>query len=90
MVLANLFSYFSKVMLYHTLSDKTKKNAAAVLGVHEFFISEYERACRNYPTRKLELIFSHLHDYDMRSKGVGASNEESGELLKELLFKILH
>ncbi len=90
MTLANLFSYFNKIMLYHTLPDKSRKNASAALGVPEFFLPEYERASKNYPARKVELIFSHLHDYDMRSKGVGAGNEEGGELLKELVFKILH
>lgn len=90
MTLANLFGYFTKVMHYHSLSDKSKRAAAIALGVSEFFIADYERAYKNYSPRKLELIFSHLHDYDMRSKGVGANNEDSGELMKELVFKILH
>jgi len=90
MTLANLSGYFNKVMFYHTLPDKSRRIAASALGVHEFFIGDYEKAARNYTPRKVELIFNHLREYDMRSKGVGGNNEEEGELLKELIFKILH
>jgi DNA polymerase-3 subunit delta len=90
MTLANLAGYFNKVMLYHSLPDKSRRSAAAALGINEFFIGDYEKAAKNYPPRKVELIFNHLRDYDMRSKGVGASNEDNGDLLKELIFKILH
>jgi DNA polymerase-3 subunit delta len=90
MTLASLSGYFNKIMHYHSLPDKSRRSAAASLGINEFFIAEYERAYKNYSAKKLEQVFSHLRDYDMRSKGVGGNNEEHGELLKELIFKILH
>lgn len=90
MILANLSGYFNKVMYYHTLKDKSRKAAAVALGIHDYFINDFEVASVNYSPRKLELIFSHLRDYDMRSKGVGGNNEDDGGLLKELIFKILH
>jgi len=90
MTLASLSGYFNKIMHYHSLPDKSRRSASSALGVHEFFIADYERAAKNYSPRKVELIFSHLREYDMRSKGVGSNNMEEGELLKELVFKILH
>jgi DNA polymerase-3 subunit delta len=90
MTLANLSGYFNKIMFYHSLPDKSRRVASTALGVHEFFIGDYEKAARNYSPRKVELIFHHLREYDMRSKGVGGNNEAEGELLKELIFKILH
>ena len=52
-------------------------------------MAEYELAAKNYPMSKLIHIIDILREYDVKSKGVGASMEE-GELLKELVYKILH
>ena len=43
-----IFNFFQKVLLYHTLTDKTSNNAARVLKVHPDFIIEYQMAARNY------------------------------------------
>jgi DNA polymerase-3 subunit delta len=39
--------------------------------------------------RKVAQVISMLRDADVKSKGVGAS-QSHGDILKELLFKILH
>ena len=44
---------------------------------------------RNYPMRKVAQVISMLRDADVKSKGVGA-NQTHRDILKELLFKILH
>ena len=85
---ASLFSYFQKVLLYHFVPDKSK--AAASLGVNPFFIQGYQTAARNYNTAKLKFVFSYLRDCDLRSKGVDSGSVEHGDLLKEMVFKILH
>ncbi len=90
MVLSLLFSYFTKVLRYHFLQDKSKFKAAAALGVNPFFVDGYARAAGNYNTGKLKDIFSCLKEYDLKVKGVDNPSVSSGELLKELVFKILH
>ena len=40
--------------------------------------------------RKVAQVISHLRDADLKSKGVGASNLSQGDILKQLLFKIMH
>jgi len=85
---ASLYSYFQKVLLYHFIPDKSK--AASVLGVVPFFIPGYQNAARNYNTAKLKFIFSYLRECDLRSKGIDNVSTEDGELLKEMVFKILH
>lgn len=40
--------------------------------------------------RKVAQVISHLRDADLKSKGVGASNLAHGDILKQLLFKIMH
>jgi DNA polymerase-3 subunit delta len=47
-------------------------------------------AGKNYPMRKVSEIIGYLRDADMKSKGVGARDMDQDDLLKELVFKILH
>jgi DNA polymerase III subunit delta len=90
MVLVTLYGYFSKILKYHFLQDKSKFAAAAALGVNPFFIEGYTRAASNYSAGKLKQIFSYLKECDLKSKGVDNSSINNGELLKELVYKILH
>ncbi|MGZ3884802.1 MAG: DNA polymerase III subunit delta [Bacteroidia bacterium] len=90
MVMSLLFSYFSKILRYHFLQDKSKFKAAASLGVNPFFVDGYARAANNYNTAKLKHIFTHLKEYDLKVKGVNNASTSGGELMKELIFKILH
>jgi DNA polymerase-3 subunit delta len=89
LTMGTLYSYFNKILIYHSLKDKSRENVASSLGVNPYFVSEYETAVRNYPLEKAKTIISHLREYDVRSKGVG-SNPGHGELLRELVFRILH
>lgn len=85
-----LFNYFVKVLQYHFVNDKSKESVAKALGVHPFFVQDYVTAARNYPVAKLKSIFAFLRDYDMRWKGVDNASADEGELMKELIWKILH
>ncbi|MBL7891173.1 MAG: DNA polymerase III subunit delta [Bacteroidia bacterium] len=88
--ISTLYGYFSKLLTYHFLPDKSKPIAAAALGVHPFFLIDYEKAAKLYPPLKLKAIISDLREYDLKSKGVNNVSVGGGELLKELVFKILH
>jgi DNA polymerase III subunit delta len=88
MTVSSLYGYFSKILTYHFLTDK--KAAASALGVHPFFVKDYEIAAKNYSVGKLKSIFSYLRDYDLKSKGVDNGSATESELLKEMVFKILH
>jgi DNA polymerase III subunit delta len=90
MTVGTLFNYFQKILLYQTLKDKSKSNVASILKVNPFFVSDYVNAARLFSkTKNLEII-SLLRKYDLKSKGVDNQSTTDGELLKELLFKILH
>ena len=91
MVLGVLNTYFSKVLKYHYAIDKSPQGLARELGVNPFFVKDYEFAGRSYTKAKLFQIIDYLRNYDLKSKGVDASgNTTDGELLKELIFKIIH
>ncbi len=88
--IASLNSFFVKLLRYHFLEDKSKESAARALGVHPFFVGDYIGAAKNYPTAKIKSVISFLREYDLRSKGVDNASADEGELMKELIWKILH
>lgn len=90
MTLSTLYGYFSKILLYHFCPDKSKFAVAQALGVNPFFVDGYAKAAQNYGTAKLKAIFSYLKEYDLKTKGVDNSGVNNGELMKEMIFKILH
>jgi len=89
LVLGNLNNFFSKVLVYHYVRDKTPQNLARELGVNPFFLKDYEQAARSFNLSKTVQIIHNLREYDLKSKGVD-SMTDSGGLMKELMFKILH
>ena len=90
MTISLLNSFFTQLLMYHGLNDKTKASVAKNLGVNPYFVEDYVVASRNYPMRKVSKIITLLRDSDMNSKGVGHSTLTQIDILKELLFKILH
>ncbi len=88
LTMAMLFAHFNKVLRYQCLTDKSK--AAAVLGIHPGFIRDYETAARNYNIKRLVGIIALLREYDLKSKGLGSTSTDEGDLLKEMVFKIMH
>lgn len=89
LVMANLYNFFSKILTYHYLKDRSQSNVAKELGVNPFFVKDYEQAARTFDYNKTMNIISLLREYDVKSKGVDSSAPH-GELMKELVFKILH
>ncbi|WP_420573273.1 DNA polymerase III subunit delta [Kordia sp.] len=85
-----LFNFFSQLLQYHGLRDQNPKNVASVLRINPYFVKEYQAAARNYPMKKVSGIVATLREMDVKSKGVGASNLSNGDLLKELLVRIMN
>jgi len=88
-VLGTLNSYFTKVLRYQYIADKSPQNVAKELGVSPFFVKDFEQAGRTFNFGKTMQVISLLREYDLKSKGVD-SVTDNGELMKELIFKILH
>jgi len=88
--LTSLYYFFTKLLLYHSLKDKSRQNVAASLKIKPFFVSDYEKGARIYNINKVIRIISWLRDYDLKSKGFGNVSADAGDLLKELIYKILH
>ncbi len=81
-----LYGFFAKLLKYHALTNKAE--APKALGVHQFFIKDYQTAARNYPMKKVSAAIAVIREVDMKGKGVGAANMSNADLYKELLLKI--
>lgn len=84
-----LNNFFTKLLLFHGLQDKSKSSVSKSLGVGFYFVDDYFLAAKNYTMRKVAKVIGYLRDADVKSKGVGASQTQE-DILKELIFKILH
>ena len=90
LTIISLLGFFTKLLKYHYLSDKSKANVASALKINPYFVREYELAATKYSAGKTVNIISLLRTYDLRSKGFGDAGTDPGELLKEMTYEILH
>lgn len=89
--LSLLFGFFSNLMLAYYAPEKSEQGVAAFLGLKTPWQSrEYLSAMRRYSGVKVMQIVGEIRYTDARSKGVGNSTTSDGDLLRELVFKILH
>lgn len=92
MTLSVLFGFFSNLMLAYYAPQRTPEGIAAQLSLRSpWQADEYITAMRNYSGMKVMHIIGELRNCDARSKGFGVGTATSdGELLKELVYFILH
>ena len=90
MTIGNLYNFFSNVVLYHTISHQSPPSIASELGINPYFVKDYAEAARLYPLKFATRIISVLREIDLKSKGLGAVNMDEGELLKEMVYKIIN
>ena len=90
MTLSSLFSFFIQIFQYHSLSNKSQNNSAAILGVNPFFVKDYVLASNNYSMKKISTIISLIKNCDLKSKGMGVSNTSNHDLLRQLIIQIIN
>ncbi len=86
-----LYNFFSKLLLFHYIAKgMDERSLAQKLGVHPFFLKDYRMAASKYSIKQAVEAISLLRVYDMKSKGVDNLSTSEGQLLHELVFKILY
>ncbi len=86
---ALLFNYFAQLLHLHGLNDKSPRAIASSLKINPYFVNDYTQAAKNYPMKKVSEVISTLREFDVKGKGVGANAVPQGDLLKELMVRIL-
>ena len=80
-------------MVYHHKKNKPEREIAKSMNLpwrSDFVPKEYKIAAKNYSLVKVISNIQYLKDADLMSKGVGISRVNDGEILKELVFKLIH
>ncbi len=85
-----LFGYFTKLIKYHTATDKSQSNLASVLGVGPYFVKDYQMAAQNYTLTNCVNAISILREFDLKSKGYNNGEVSEKDLYREMVFKIIH
>lgn len=87
-----LFNYFQNLMIAYYAPNRNDQNAlAAYLDLRSVWgVKDYMKGLRNYTGRKTLQILQKLREIDAKSKGLDNPSTSSGDLMKELIFFILH
>lgn len=86
---AMLFPFFNKLLSYNLLADKSKENVAQIFGANAFIANKNASYAMKYSLPQLMKIISVLREYDLKAKGVD-NDAPDEELLKEMIYRILH
>ena len=90
MIIPILYNYFSNLGIIHSLKDKSSRSVASALSVNPYFVNDLLSASKNYPYTKIIRIIGYLRSYDAKSKGIKNLSSSNEDLMKEMIFKILH
>ena len=89
--LSLLFSFFANLMMAYYAPEKSEQGIASFVGLKApWQAKEYMIAMRRYSGVKTMQIINEIRTTDAKSKGVENSSLSDADLLRELVFKILH
>ncbi|OFZ64879.1 MAG: DNA polymerase III subunit delta [Bacteroidetes bacterium RIFCSPHIGHO2_02_FULL_44_7] len=89
-VISSLFGHFSRLMKIHFIQNKSREAIAAAVGVPPFVAGQLLGSAKLYSPKKIAANIAVLHEYDLKSKGVDNSSFSEGQLMKELIYRLMH
>lgn len=89
-VVAFLFSFFSKLLIASQAVDKSEKGLASELKISPYAVRDYSTALRQYPLSKIMDNISAIKDADLKLKGVGAGSGDDGQIIRELVWRLMN
>lgn len=92
LTLYSFIYYFNNLVECFWLPRKTEENVMKALNFRNTFMTQdYMAGLRNYNVNEVMEIISHLRIFDAKSKGIdNPPYTTNGDLLKELVAKIMH
>ena len=86
-----LFGFFTKLLVLHQAGPNLSDGLYKSLGItNSFAQKEYQQALRAYPRERVMGIIHSIRRADAQSKGIGSGSMDEGEVLRELVWLILH
>lgn len=90
-VISTIFRFYQQLMRIHFLPNKSKEAVAGALKVHPFVASGLINATKVFNPKKIASNIAIIHEYDLKSKGVGNTGAfTQGDLMKEMVYRLLH
>ena len=81
-----LFSSFSRVLIFHSLKDRTDSNVVAMLKTYPGYVRDFRAAAALDNAGACMNIITLIRSYDLNAKGFGEAGSDTGDLLKELVI----
>lgn len=88
-LVAFLYSFFSKLLIAHSTTDRSEKGLVTTLKISPFAVKDYSVALQQFSLRNVMSGITLLKQADLKLKGVDAGDQTEGEILKELIFRLM-
>lgn len=88
-MVAFLFSFFSKLLVASKTEDKSKSSLVKLLKISRFSFPDYSYALQEYSSAKIISNIRAIKETDLKLKGVDAGSATEGQLLRELVVKLM-
>ncbi|RYD98430.1 MAG: DNA polymerase III subunit delta [Sphingobacteriales bacterium] len=88
-VLPLIYGFFGKLQVVHSAPPGQEKALAASIGITEWKLKEFTQAARQYNPQAVEKNILLLNQYNLKSIGIDNAGADDGELLKELIVKMM-
>ncbi len=88
-VISNLYVLFNQIMRIQFMPNKSADAVTQALKLHPYVAKEMINTARNFTPQKAAANIAYLHQYDLKSKGLGNASESDTELMKELIYKMI-
>lgn len=89
-VLGSLYGLYQRLFKTHFAKTNDPGKLASILKIHPYPAKEILTHIRKHPAKNISRNFSILREYDMLAKGVGTGGTTESELMRELIYKLMH
>jgi DNA polymerase-3 subunit delta len=89
-VVAFLYSFFSKLLAASQVADKSDKGLVSALKISPYAAKDYVLALRQFSADRIIYTISSLKEADLKLKGVNSGSDTEGQILRELIYKIIY
>lgn len=89
LLLPSLYNFFSKVLLTFQMNDRSENGIRSMFFNNPIATRDAIQAAKNYDFQGVQYIILLLHEFNLKSIGIGSSNDSRTSLIKELIIRII-
>jgi DNA polymerase-3 subunit delta len=85
-----LFNFFTRLLMLHQAGNNPSDADMQKMGINKFAQKEYQLAQRQFSAERTMDLIHLIRRADAQSKGIESGSMDEGEILRELVWLILH